>query len=115
MPAKTINGISFSADFANTTYDWANMQDTYSYDKYTGSAADKAVGTLMYHIGVAVDMNYGQLNSGGSGASTHTLAIRLAETFKYDKGIMYKNRSSYTVQDWEDLIYSELKERRPVL
>lgn len=112
---RTFNGVTFSADFANTQYDWANMKDKYAYDKYDGSAADIAVGTLMYHIGVAVDMNYGQLNDGGSSASTQTLARRLADTFKYDKSIMYKNRSSYTNEAWEDMIYAELQEHRPVL
>ncbi len=113
--SRTINGVTFSADFGNTTYDWANMLDTYNYDRYTGSAADKAVGTLMYHIGVAVDMQYGQLSSGGSGASTHTLATRLADTFKYGKDIKYERRSSYANLDWEDMVYAELQASRPVI
>lgn len=112
---RAVNGEYYSADFGNTTYDWDNMQNKYDYDKYTGSDADKAVGTLMYHIGVAVDMEYGQLRSGGSGASTHTLAIRLADTFKYDRGIKYEYRSSYTDLDWEDMVYAELQASRPVL
>lgn len=113
--SRTFNSVTFSADFANTQYDWDNMQNKYDYDKYTGSDADKAVGTLMYHIGVAVDMEYGQLRSGGSGASTHTLAIRLADTFKYDRGIKYEYRSSYTDLDWEDMVYAELQAARPVI
>lgn len=112
---RPINGVSFSADFANTTYDWANMQNSYDYDKYTGSAEDKAVGTLMYHVGVAVDMNYGQLYKGGSSASTHTLAARLADTFKYDKGIRFERRSMFTDHQWEEMVYAELEAGRPVI
>lgn len=112
----TVNGVSYSADFANTTYDWANMQNTYTpYDTYTGSAADVAVGTLMYHIGVAVDMRYGQLRSGGSEADARKLAEALVNNFKYSKGITYHGRGYYTDQQWEDMVYNELAAHRPVL
>ena len=111
----TYNGLTYSADFANTTYDWANMQNTYTYDTYTGSAADIAVGTLMYHIGVAVDMKYGQLRSGGSEADARKLAEALVNNFKYSKGITYHGRGYYTDQQWEDMVYNELEAGRPVL
>lgn len=112
---RTINGLTFSADFANTHYDWSSMSNTYDNDSYTGSSSDVAVGTLMYHIGVAVDMTYGQIYSGGSSASIKTLAIRLADTFKYDKGLSYETRDFYSDSQWEDMIYSELSHGRPVI
>lgn len=112
---RTINGFAFSADFENTRYDWANMQDKYDYDKYTGSAQDVAVGTLMYHIGVAIDATYGQLVSGGTSAALRNLAIRLADTFKYDKGLTFEQRTYYTDEAWEEMVYAELAAKRPVL
>lgn len=112
---RTINGHTFGADFQNTVYDWSSMTNTYAYDSYTGSASDVAVGTLMYHIGVAIDMTYGQIRTGGSSGSTKTLAVRLADTFKYDKGLSHEQREFYTDDQWEDLIYTELSEGRPVI
>lgn len=113
--SKTINGYTFSADFANTTYDWASMTDSYDYDKYTGSQTDKAVGTLMYHVGVAADMNYGQIRSGGSGASLQVMAKGLVDYFKYSKGLTYRTRDYYADDTWEDMVYDELEQGRPVL
>ena len=111
----TVNGEAYSADFGSTEYDWSKMQNTYDYDKYTGSAADIAVGTLMYHVGVAVDMKYGQLRSGGSGTDARNLAEALVNNFKYSKGITYHERTYYSDEQWEDMVYNELAEQRPVL
>ena len=57
-----------SADFGSTTYDWANMLNTYSSS--ATSAQKTAVATLMYHCGVATEMMYGNDADGGSGAYT---------------------------------------------
>lgn len=112
---KTYNGLTFSADFGDTTYDWANMNNTYERDTYTGSAADIAVGTLMYHLGVATDMDYGQLSSGGSGTSTTNLGLALINNFLYDKSMVYEQRQNYTDAEWEDMVYDELQAGRPVI
>ena len=48
-----------SADFENTYYEWSNMPNNVNNSNY------QAVALLMYHCGVAVDMQYGP---GGSGA-----------------------------------------------
>ena len=45
-----------SVDFSKTTYDWANMTETYN-NSSTQYQKD-AVATLMYHCGVAANMNY---------------------------------------------------------
>ena len=63
-------GLSASADFANTTYDWDNMLEKYNgyYPEGSGTwttsgvpspttAQKNAVATLMYHCGVAVEMD----------------------------------------------------------
>ena len=56
---------TLSANFAITTYDWANMPLKLSAS--TSSTQNNAVATLMYHCGVAVEMNY---NSKGEGSSS---------------------------------------------
>ncbi len=106
----------FSADFENTTYDWDNMLDTYLYDEESGDplfteAEAKAVGTLMYHAGVAVNMGYGIEESG---ASIYSIAPALINYFGYDKSVKFENRSYYSDDEWEDIVYSELDNDRPV-
>ena len=108
-----INNLTFEADFANTTYDWANMLDDYS-SGYTATEAE-AVGTLMYHCGVSVDMSYGQIYNGGSGAQTRKVPQALINTFGYDKEAGVRYRDYYSDEEWEDLIYDELAAGRPVL
>lgn len=59
---------SCSANFGETTYDWNNMLLDYSG---SSTATQKtAVATLMYHCGVACDMQYNTASAGGSGAYT---------------------------------------------
>ena len=108
----------FSADFENTTYDWDNMLDTYLYDEESGDplfteAEAKAVGTLMYHAGVAVNMSYG-VEYDGSGASIYKPGPALVKYFGYDKSVKFENRSYYSDDEWEDIVYSELDNDRPV-
>ena len=113
--------ITFQADFANTTYDWANMNNSYNYNTFsgneqgTGNNNERAVATLMYHCGVAANMRYGQISTGGSSASAFTAAQGMVNYFKYDKSISYKERPYYSDDDWEEMIYAELAADRPVL
>ncbi len=107
----------FSADFENTTYDWDNMLDTYLYDEESGDplfteAEAKAVGTLMYHAGVSVCMGYGIEISGAYHDSIGTALIKY---FGYDKSIQFEERQYYNDDEWGDIIYSELDNRRPIL
>lgn len=108
-----VRELTFEADFEHTAYDWDNMLDV-----YTGSESQAeidAVATLMYHVGVACNMDYGLLSTGGSGASTSYAPIALTSYFNFDKSAYREDRSLYTNQEWEDLVYSELSQKRPVL
>lgn len=102
-------GISLSADFGSTTYDWDNMLDSYTLS--SPRAKRVAAGTLVYHCGVAIDMDY---SPAGSGATSISVARALVQYFGYDKGLHYEDRIYYTDSQWEDLIYGELAEGRPV-
>lgn len=59
---------NLTANFGETTYDWANMKNKYTSSATT--AQKQAVATLMYHCGVATDMMYGTDAEGGSGTYT---------------------------------------------
>lgn len=103
-------GSELSADFGATTYDWANMTDAYS-DAST-DAEKMAVATLMYQCGVAVDMDYGPETSG---ADFRQAAGALVKYFNYDRGIRSLSRDCYGIDEWTDMVYSEISARRPVL
>lgn len=106
-----ITTLTFSADFANTTYDWGNMLPEYTYDADVSDISSKAVGTLLYHAGVSVNMKYGQ---DGSSAYSNDVLPALVRNFGYDKGALYVERKYYNDDEWEDIIYQELKAGRPV-
>jgi len=102
-----------SADFGSTTYDWANMKD--SYKGYYNATQGQAVATLMYHIGVACDMQYGGYGAGGSGAYTSSAAQALYTYFGYDKSLRYILKDNIGQAQFEELFLKELQAKRPIL
>ena len=100
----------FSADFGSTTYDWDHMLASYS-DDYTDEEA-KAVGTLMYHAGVSVFMDYG---TSASGAASEDIGPAFVKFYGFDRSVRNEYRIYYSDEDWEDLVYNELAAKRPVL
>ena len=111
---NTGNGIipvTFSANYAETSYDWDNMLPVYKNVSYNEVQAN-AVATLMYHAGVSVNMSY---NGNESGASSTKIPGALIDHFGYDKSAYEAQRKYYSDEEWEDLIFGELEEGRPVL
>jgi hypothetical protein len=100
---------SLTADFSTTTYDWDNMTETYSSS--STEAQKTAVATLMFHAGVAVNMNYGESSS----ASSIDMAKALFTYFGYDSNLQSYQRDYYSSSEWIDLIKTELNASRPVL
>ena len=109
IPAYTTGTRGFyMPELPATTFKWDKMQETYTTED-TGEAAD-AVAELMRYCGQINEMNY---TSWSSGASLNT--SRLAELFGYSKGMFTAWRSDYYSSQWEDMIYEELANGRPVL
>lgn len=121
--------LTFEADFANTHYDWSNMLDEYieewDHDRWaqglpgwvgtwTQEQAD-AVGTLMYHISVSADTDYGAIGTSGSGASFTTAVKGLIDNFGYSNKAQSLSRDGFTDEEWEEAIYNELDASRPIL
>ena len=103
-------GHNFTADFENTHYDWDAMAD--SYEKaYSGTREEIAVGTLMYHLGVAFNSTY---KSSGTATNDLKAAQGLVNHFRYNKGMSYLFRSFYSDEDWEEIVYDELSSNLPV-
>lgn len=104
---------TFGANFGETTYEWDKMLNSYA-STYTAAQA-KAVGTLMYHVAVACNTSFGYISQGGSQASINAACIAMISYFDYDKSMIREYREYYSDQDWEEMIYTELAEGRPIL
>ncbi len=103
------SGNTLSADFANTTYDWANMLPTYK-NGYTQVQAD-AVAHLMYHLGIACNMWYG---SSASGAGMGTSMQALINYFDYDAGIRVLMKDYMDEATILAAVISDLQASRPI-
>ncbi len=92
-----------------TTIHWSDMIDSYA-DYHTEKQAD-AVATLMKLCGAAVQMDY---RRDGSGAALSPSPF--IKYFGYDEMSDNKfNCQNLGNDEWEQMIYDELEEQRPVL
>lgn len=98
----------------NTAFDWNNMLPSYTSGSET-DAQRAAVATLMAAVGAALNMDYANSQYGGSSASPTKTAPALKEYFDYAATTTYVVRGDYLLDDWMELLYSELAAARPVL
>ena len=107
-----------SADFGATTYEWNNMPNALNGN--SSAAQINAVATLMYHVGVAVEMDYG---IHGSGAYVHSYGFPYSAssqnalpTYFHYKSTLHSYFKDYTSDnDWIEAITADLDAGRPVL
>ncbi|MBR3699008.1 MAG: C10 family peptidase [Bacteroidales bacterium] len=99
-----------TANFGETTYDWDNMPLTIS----SASPIEQleAVGTLIYHVGVSVDMNYRPTSSG---AVTGLLTTTLPEHFFYTTHMEHNYRENYTREQYCNFLVSNIDMSWPIL
>ena len=95
-----------------TTFNWAKMKPVYVNTGEDDEEAEQAVAKLMRYCGQAVRMNYGQYESGGYESD---IPNALKNYFGYPNEPQYVSRDYYTTEEWDELIYTELKYGRPVL
>ena len=102
-----------------TAFDWNNMVDEYSYygaqNSYirleTTEAQDMAVATLMRYCGQLIQMDYTPHISNGI---LYDIDL-LTNVFGYDPGVYCACAEEYTVSGWDELLYNELREGRPLV
>ena len=112
---------TLSANFGNTTYDWANM--TTQLTSSSSSTQINAVATLMNHCGVSVDMNYGIASAGGSSAYVITSAspvtncteYALKTYFNYKTTLQGVQKANYTDLNWLAMLKTEIDAGRPMV
>lgn len=104
--------VNTTTDLPSTEFQWDKMKTSYSSsDAYTDAA--KAVAELMLYAGYAAHMRY---SADGSSANQMTLARGMAEYFGYDPNTLkYIKRSDYSVAEWDELMYNELANGRPII
>ena len=109
---------TLSANFGATTYQWSSMPNALNSSSTT--AQINAVATLMFHVGVAVEMDYG---IGSSGAYTNSYGYSdlacsenaLKDYFSYKNTIhsVYKDQTTDAV--WVSVLTAEMDAGRPVI
>ena len=82
-----------------TTFDWGNM-------------TTDDIARLMLYCGQAVYMDYGL---DASGAIPEQEVNALKRVFGYSRDVRFVYSSNYSADNWEELLYDELKEGRPVI
>lgn len=100
---------SLHADFGNTSYNWDNM--TLTPDNSCSLAEKQAIGTLLFHSGVAVEMEYGPDVSASYSSDVPEAMIQY---FGYNPEIVMDEKAYYTDAGWKTLIKNELNQSRPV-
>ena len=109
---------TLSASFDTTHYDWTHMPNRLNYS--SSQQEIDAVAQLMYHIGVAVEMDYSPSTSGSHVASYGSLTLPSSENalkdyFRYNQALFAASRDNYTDAQWNDLLTIDLNASRPIL
>lgn len=109
---------TLSVDFGATTYQWDSMPDNLGW--WSDSVQVAAVATLMYHAGVAVEMNYGTDGSGAQvisyGSPTYPCSENaLRSYFKYSPMLRGVSKAEYSDSEWKAILVNELANGRPIL
>ena len=92
-----------TVNFGATTYDWDNMPDQISSN--SPQVQIDAIGTLLYHCGIAVDMNYA---IDGSGAYSFDVPSRIIQYFSYANQAVYQQRASFSYENWKEKLKESL-------
>ena len=109
---------TLTANFGATTYQWSVMPN--ALDASSTTAQVNAVATLMFHVGVAIEMDYG-INSSGAYTNSYgysDLACSenaLKNYFGYKSSLysVYKNNTNDVV--WVNTLTAEMDAGRPVI
>lgn len=115
---------SYHSDYGTHSVNFA--QQTYNYNAmpYTLAKKDNEIAKLIYHCGIAVDMNYAPE---GSGAQTEDTKDALKNYYKYANEISNASRSGwgggwgggggggYTDEQWISLLQGNLDQNYPII
>jgi len=106
---------TLSANFEATTYDYGSMPNQVN-------STNNAVAELMYHCGVAVDMQYGVAATGGSGGYVieahspvqHCCEYAFKTYFGYKPTMQGLFKEDFNDVTWVTMLKNDLDEGRPI-
>lgn len=105
IPAYTTRTLGLQCpELPATTFDWANMRDA--------ASSDAAAAKLCRYVGQALEMDYGV---DGSEAWGSDIGAVYRDYFGYDKHTRLVFRQDYNYDEFDEMIYSELADGRPVV
>lgn len=109
----TSGGVYVDVIPAGSLIDWDNMLDSYWRVSATEEQIN-AVAWLMRYCGSAVHMQYA---TGSSSAKTNSVPVAMIAYFNYGSRAEAKARNDcgLTDEEWENLVYSELSNSRPLV
>lgn len=99
-------GDEIEIDLSSVEYDWDVMGTSIN------SQSQAAISTLLFHCGVAVDMNYG---ADGSSSTISASEYALKYHFKYKSGSDFIEKTYYSDVDWKNLLIEDLEKGHPIL
>ena len=102
---------TLSANFGATTYHYESMPYRLIVSNHPDSCVD-AIATLLYHCGVAVNMNYGP---SASVANSNKIVAALSTYFRYPATVQYIERGSLPSSRWLIYLKGELDEGAPFM
>ncbi len=103
---------NLSVNYAEQTYDYSLMPLSFTRS-YPGSQAEQnEVSKLLYHCGVAVNMQY---SAEGSGTTSPFIDRAFIENFSYNSRTTNIQREGFSYDEWVSILQGELREGRPVL
>ena len=102
---------TLSANFGATTYCYENMPDQLTTANHPDSCVE-AVATLLYHCGVAVNMNYGPA---ASVCNSNRIVSALSTYFRYPATVQYIERGNLSSAVWLNYLKGELDEGAPFM
>lgn len=93
-----------------TTFNWSIMRPQYGSGDTDAGAQE--VAKLNLYCGQSVSMNYG---TGSSSAVTAEIISAYKKYFGFSNSCRRIYRSKYSVADWDEILYGELRNHRPVI
>ena len=106
--------VALTINFAEVSFDWANMLDSYTAEAPGTAAQQSAVATLMQACGYSVRMGYGA-GTKGSGTQSYRIREALTANFGYDKAMNMQHRDYFRAEEWDEMIYENLRTVGPCI
>ena len=108
---------TLSATFADTTFDWEAMPNDLTSS--SSSSEVDAVATLMYNVGIALNMEYGPESAAvtlsGNTLGNHTVEEALRNYFYYSHTVASVQQQDFSNDEWKAMLRHELDAARPIV